>query len=428
MSQGQPATLLAYLRRLGRAAPLDESDAQLLQRFAAERDEAAFTSLLHRHGPLVWSVCRRVLAEEHAAEDAFQATFLVLLHKAHAVSKKASLRSWLYGVALRVALRARQREGLRRHHEQQAPVRHEENVPEAIWQDVRPILDEEIQRLPEKYRLPVLLCYLEGQTNDEAAQLLNCPRGTIATRLARARQRLRSRLLRRGLTLSVGALAALLAENALSAPVPPMLLAQTAKVVLMGAASTSITTLTEGVLHAMFVTKLKVNLAFVLLLGLVLGSGISAFYLHAQDPAPRSDDPFQKPEKAARERKTVDKPEDRLQKLLKKRRDMAEREWKVRWELFRAGSNEPGAQTPLSLQLTIDSSKRLMKADLELSRNLIAERLKAREKHLERMKELAKIADNMASVGRIGEAAASFVHFELLDADIELEREKWPDR
>jgi RNA polymerase sigma factor (sigma-70 family) len=189
MSAGQPSTLLAYLRRLGRTAPLDSSDAQLLERFAVERDEAAFASLLQRHGPLVWGVCRRVLTEEHAAEDAFQATFLVLVRKAQAVSKKASIRSWLYGVALRVALRARQREALRRHHEQKAPVRAQEEMrPEEIWQDVRPILDEEIERLPEKYRLPVLLCYLEGQTNDEAARLLNCPRGTIATRLARARE------------------------------------------------------------------------------------------------------------------------------------------------------------------------------------------------------------------------------------------------
>src|SRR5690349_6141197 len=109
MSAGQRSTLLAYLRRLGSVATLGDSDAHLLERFALERDEAAFASLLGRHGPLVWGVCRRVLIEEQAAEDAFQATFLVLVRKAHAVSKKASIRSWLYGVALRVALRARQR-------------------------------------------------------------------------------------------------------------------------------------------------------------------------------------------------------------------------------------------------------------------------------------------------------------------------------
>src|SRR5689334_17451288 len=108
MSQGQRSTLLAYLRRLVGATATDSSDAELLERFAAERDEAAFEALLQRHGPLVWNVCRRVFGEEHAAEDAFQATFLVLVRKARSVSKQASIRSWLHGVALRVALRARQ--------------------------------------------------------------------------------------------------------------------------------------------------------------------------------------------------------------------------------------------------------------------------------------------------------------------------------
>src|SRR5579884_4117276 len=130
MSDGQRPTLLAYLRRLGRSPAIESSDAQLLERFADQRDEAAFAALMRRHGPLVWSVCRRVLAEEHAAEDAFQATFLVLVRKAHSVSKRASIRSWLYGVALRVALRARQQEQLRRRREQERPIRH---PGEATW-------------------------------------------------------------------------------------------------------------------------------------------------------------------------------------------------------------------------------------------------------------------------------------------------------
>ncbi len=279
MSQGQRSTLLAYLRRLVGAVATDGSDAELLERFAAQHDEAAFEALLRRHGPLVWNVCRRVLAEEHAAEDAFQATFLVLVRKARSVSKRASIRSWLHGVALRVALRARRQERLRRRRELETPIR----CPgEATWQDVRPILDEEIQRLPEKYRLPIILCYLEGQTHDEAAQLLNCPRGTIATRLARARERLRSRLLRRGVTLSAGALTALLTDNAMSATVPSLLLAQTAKAALMGLASVSITTLTEGVIHAMFLSKVKMASIFVLILAAIGGTGVSNYYLRAQ--------------------------------------------------------------------------------------------------------------------------------------------------
>jgi hypothetical protein len=142
--------------------------------------------------------------------------------------------------------------------------------------------------LPEKYRLPVILCYLEGQTNDEAARLLSCPRGTVATRLARARQRLRSRLLQRGVTLSAATLAALLTDNTLSACVPPPLAGQTAKVALLGAASVSITTLTEGVLHSMFLSKLKMVLAFGLVLAVVVGAGVGGYSLRAQAPVPRA--------------------------------------------------------------------------------------------------------------------------------------------
>ena len=140
-----------------------------------KRDEAAFTSLMRRHGPLVWSICRRVLAQEQAAEDAFQATFLVLVRKARSVSKRASVRSWLYGVALRVAVRAASGKGYATSANKARDRQMVEASPEAGWDEVCSILDEEIQRLPEKYRLPVILCYLEGQTNDEAARQLNCP-------------------------------------------------------------------------------------------------------------------------------------------------------------------------------------------------------------------------------------------------------------
>ena len=448
MSEGQRSTLLAYLHRLVGAAAADGSDAELLERFAAQRDEAAFEALLRRHGPLVWSVCRRVLDEEHAAEDAFQATFLVLVRKARSVSKRASIRSWLYGVALRVALRARQQEQLRSRREQETPIR----CPgEATWQDVRPILDEEIQRLPEKYRLPVILCYLEGQTNDEAAQLLNCPRGTIATRLARARERLRTRLLHRGVTLSAGTLTALLTDNALSATAPPLLIAQTAKVTLMGAASISITTLTEGVLHAMFLSKVKMTSMFGLVLAAITSAGVGTYHLRAQPvPEPREppekplppdpdkppglppeyekllkdwDKPFKKPDVIASGKKAADKPEEHFQKLLQARREMAEQEFIVRYELYRAGANEPGTGNPVTLHILMDVSGRLLKAELELSRKK-SERLAAHEKYLKFAKEVAKITEAQYKVGRVSKAALASALYEQLDAEIELEREK----
>jgi RNA polymerase sigma factor (sigma-70 family) len=454
MSQGQRSTLLAYLRRLVGAAATDDSDAELLERFAAQRDEAAFEALLRRHGPLVWNVCRRVLAEEHAAEDAFQATFLVLVRTARSVSKRASIRSWLYGVALRVALRARQQEQLRRRREQETPIR---PLGEATWQDVRPILDEEIQRLPEKYRLPIILCYLEGQTNDEAAQLLNCPRGTIATRLARARERLRSRLLRRGVTLSAGTLAALLTDNAISTAIPPLLLAQTSKAALMGAASVSITTLTEGVIHAMFLSKLKMATAFALVLAAIAGTGAGAYYLRAQAP-PKTGEPLKKAEEPVADKKNAEKaqeeldrlfkevnkenekplkrqdvtmpdqkaagkPQERFQKLLQAQRDMAELEWKLRSGYYRLGWNEPGASNPVTLRFVFDASKHLLKVELDSS-NKKPERLAAHENQIKRIKEIVDITEAQYKVGRVSKAAFASALYEQLDAELELEREK----
>lgn len=423
MSEGQRSTLLAYLRRLG-AAAMDRSDAELLERFVAQRDETAFEALLRRNSPLVWNVCRRILTEEHAAEDAFQATFLVLVRKAQSVSKKASIRSWLYGVALRVALRARQQENLRRRREQETPSRPSGDADtEALWQDVRPILDEEIQRLPEKYRLPIILCHLEGQTNDEAAKILHCPRGTIATRLARARERLRARLLHRGVSLPAAALAALLSDNAMSATIPPLLVGQTAKVVLSGTASASITTLTEGVLHAMFVNKVKASLVVALLVVALGGAGFGAYYQRLQFSKRDSEEPLKRPDEAARDKKPAAMTNERFQKLLKQRRDMAEKEWKIRSELYREGANEPGMNAPITLRMVFEASKHVLKAELELS-NKKAERLAAREGHLKRMKEVTNISESQYEVGRVSTAAFASALYEQLDAEIELEREK----
>lgn len=178
------------------------SDAELLQRFAAQRDEAAFAQLVRRYGRLVLGVCRRVLRQEADAEDAFQATFLVLARKAASVSRPQALGSWLYRVAYRTALRARM---LQVQHPQRSlsPAAQRSSSSPADTDERGVLLDEEIHRLPEKYRLPVLLCYLQGESQEEAARHLNCPVGTLKVRLWRARQLLRRRLQRRGLALSV---------------------------------------------------------------------------------------------------------------------------------------------------------------------------------------------------------------------------------
>src|SRR5262249_43302265 len=187
MTGGPIATVLQYLRNfVDRPLAEDTSDAQLLERFARHGEEAAFETLVRRHGPMVWGVCRRVLTDEHAAEDAFQATFLVLVRKASSIRKREVVGSWLYGVAYRTARKAKlnaagwcARE--RRIPEMVAP----DPAEEVAERDLRCVLDEELSRLPAKYRDPLVLCYLEGHTNEEAARKLGCPCGTVFTRLAR---------------------------------------------------------------------------------------------------------------------------------------------------------------------------------------------------------------------------------------------------
>jgi RNA polymerase sigma factor (sigma-70 family) len=196
----------------------NDNDRKLLRRFVVRRDEAAFAALVERHAPMVQAVCRRVLRDAHEAEDACQATFLVLARKAGGLRRPELLANWLYGVAYRSARKA-QRQLLRHSaHTTYDVAKHAaEPTPEVVWRDLRPVLDAELDRLPGKYRNAVVMCYLEGATTEDAARHLGCPRGTILSRLARGRERLRKRLVRRGLVLSTGILGLLLAKCASAA-------------------------------------------------------------------------------------------------------------------------------------------------------------------------------------------------------------------
>jgi RNA polymerase sigma factor (sigma-70 family) len=257
----------------------DVTDSQLLDRFLTARDEAAFTSIVQRHGPMVMGVCQRVLRDLDEAEDVFQATFLVLARKAGSISKPDLLGNWLYGVAHRTSLEARSKAMRRRAIERRVmdapPI---EPTPEVVWQELREVLDEEVSRLPDKFRAPFVLCYLEGRTNDEAASHLGCPKGTVLSRLATARERLRARLTRRGIVLSTGLLAMLLTDKATAAVSSSLTISTinasvklAAGQTLTGVVSGKVAALTEGVLKAMYVTKLKVGVASalaVVLLGL----------------------------------------------------------------------------------------------------------------------------------------------------------------
>jgi RNA polymerase sigma factor (sigma-70 family) len=225
---------LCHLRQTAGGVSGDEpSDSHLLQRFVADQDEVAIETLVRRHGPMVLRVCQRILQQTAEAEDAFQATFIILVRKAGTIVRRESVGGWLYQVAYRTALKARSRSARRLVHER--PVAEFPTEADRGWEadsdacrwDLRSVLDEELNRLPEKYRSPLVLCYLEGKTNQEAARQLGWSMGTVAGRLSRARDVLRSRLARRGLVVSGAAFGSLLAEQSAPAAVSSSLIAAT---------------------------------------------------------------------------------------------------------------------------------------------------------------------------------------------------------
>ncbi len=288
----------------GTVAGMD--DDELLKRFAAERDEVAFAALVARHGRMVLGVCRRVLHNEHDIEDAFQATFLVLVSRAKAIRDGDLLGHWIYGVAHRVAVRARANAARRYVHEQNLTVAQAGVEPPSCGgerRELRAILDEELARLPELLRAPMVLCYLEGLTHEEAAARLRWPVGTVRSRLARARDKLRRRLSRRGLASDSAALTVAVASE----PVSSVLLDSTVRVSLgfttrqataSALATATATALAKGVLHAMMISKLKILGAAMLACVLTLG-GLQTYALQfkgargdkaAAAPGPQSDD------------------------------------------------------------------------------------------------------------------------------------------
>jgi RNA polymerase sigma factor (sigma-70 family) len=262
-------------------APESGTDRDLLHRFVEHREESAFTALVERHGPMVLDVCRRVLRDSHEAEDACQATFLVLARKSGTLRQPELLANWLYGVAYRSAKKAqRQRVRYCAHAMRSASMQATDATADIVWKDLRPVLDEELERLPAKYRAAVVLCYLEGLKVEEAAQQLNCPRGTILSRLARARQRLSSRLAMRGLALSTGFLGLLLTRKAMaSTSLPTAFVECTVKAACRFAgpkAASSVRIderanhIAQGVLLSMLLAKLKFAAVCLLVTGVVL--------------------------------------------------------------------------------------------------------------------------------------------------------------
>jgi RNA polymerase sigma factor (sigma-70 family) len=299
-----PGTRASRLfRRLHSALPGpasgDDTDAHLLERYVASRDAQSFAAIVQRHGPLVWGVCRRLLADHRDAEDAFQATFLVLVRRAASVVPRQMVGNWLHGVARRTALKGRALAARRRKRECQVidmPER-EASPPEA-WADVRAVIDEELTHLPGRYRAVVLLCDLDGKTRDQAATELGVPVGTVAGWLWRGRRLLARRLTRRGVTLAAAPLAAALGQYEASAKVPAAIESTTVEVAVRFAVGTlasgtiraPVAMVTQGVLHSMWLSKFRAVLTLVVAAA-IIGTGVTGLAIRAtagDEPKPKA--------------------------------------------------------------------------------------------------------------------------------------------
>ncbi|SIO08819.1 RNA polymerase sigma factor, sigma-70 family [Singulisphaera sp. GP187] len=404
MASAHQGAVLHQLGRLfGRGTVAGLSEWQLLSRYLNDRDEVAFEAIVARHGPMVLGVCRRLLVDPNDVDDAFQATFLVLVRRANSLGERDAIGHWLYGVAHRVALRARSEAAQRRWREPSMatpPVAPETDVTTF---ELGPLLDEELGRLPTKYRAPIVLCHLEGFTHEEAANQLQWPLGTVKGRLVRARELLKVRLIRRGLSLALALTATTLSRKSL-AVVPETLRATTvatamkvaAGPITAGMVSASVAALLEGVLTTMFWTKLRTTTAALLILGFLAGSvGVVAQPSNEERPAEpvigetlkiRGQDD-QAAEKAAsspagHEVKAVERPN-----LDPERHSQAKSQSQLANQIFQEELR--GKDDPAGAKLT--SLIHWSKAILNDSNQTAAQRAEALSDHLGRMRTLREI-------------------------------------
>jgi RNA polymerase sigma factor (sigma-70 family) len=297
---------MQHIRRmLGMPAGTDLNDRQLLEQFATSKDEAAFTALVQRYGPQVLGVCRRILGNDHDADDAFQATFLVLAAKAGSVGWHESIGSWLYNVAYHIAAKSRRGATRRRQHELRAATMAPKDTASSLdGEGLRAIVDDELQRLPEKYRLPLLLCYLQSQTRDEAARQLGWSEIEVKGRLQRGRDLLRDRLLRRGVATTAALLPATLSQGAIAA-IPTALLTTTVQAAVGGAVAAPVAALVKGALQTMFWSKMKTRALLTLGAAMVLGLGVTGIFHYSPGDAAAQQVPAKdtkKPPEAASKR------------------------------------------------------------------------------------------------------------------------------
>src|SRR5581483_12250463 len=312
MSRSALAAGVRYLRKVVTSqCHRQDSDDRLLHAFVTSRGEAAFAALVRRYGPMVGAVCRRVLGHEQDAEDAFQATFLILAQNAARLRKKTALASFLHGTAYRIALHAKRTAARRRKHESRAPARPSlDPIDELSWREVRALVDEEVARLPEKYRSALILCCLEGVSQAEAAQRLGIKEGTLASRPSRARERLGQRLARRGVDLAA-VLAAMALSGQSASALSSMLIPRTIKAALETAAgqqladvaSASVAEMVTSATAAMMMSKAKITTLLLLTATVLTGAGAwTCHTLATSQPAPAQAEPAKHSLAATQER------------------------------------------------------------------------------------------------------------------------------
>ncbi len=367
------------------------TDGQLLEEFITQRDEAAGAALVRRHAPLVWGVCRRFLRSSHDAEDAFQATFLVLVRRASSIMPRETVASWLYGVACKVALKMRATAARRKSREKQVIGMPEREVaaPDRS-SDLQLLIAQELNRLPDKFRVVVLFCDLQGKTRKEASRQLDVPEGTVAGWLARGRALLAKRLVRHGLAVSGVSLAGLLSQNLASACVPTSVLSSTVKAVTLfpaehaaagGVITAQVATLTKGVLRSMSTGKWKTVMAALVLA--VLGYGLTSLVSYNLQAAEQAG--------AKKEAAGPAKPGARDLAAVRKARLVAARKaFTTIRELYQKGSHDE--------EQVYRWSVRLSEAERAVG-GAKAERVAAFEAHLFRMKELEEWARDRLPIG-----------------------------
>ncbi|WP_074308925.1 RNA polymerase sigma factor [Singulisphaera sp. GP187] len=390
------------------------TDGQLLDRFLTHRDEAAFEALVTRHGPMVFDVCRNVLNDPHDAEDAFQATFLILAWRAGSIRLRDSLGSWLFGVARRAANRLRTDQARRRGHERKVAVRTETGADRNGTPLDLSLLHEEVGRLPEKYREPVILCYLEGLTYEAAADRLDCPVGTISVRLMRAKERLKSRLLRRGWMVpgelpGVGIIPRAAVPPALvEATTQTALTLTTGQGVFTGVISITVLTLTQGVIGSMLMTKLK--LAAMGAVALVL-LGVGGRTLIGQQETAGQPKPESVPADLAKSSPTEAAPDDIA--ALKKLVESARRRREVQQPFYDQGR--------ISLDRFLDALTQEKNAELQLAITP-DEKVAAVAEYLDRVEEVAKKARLLHEAARGTVADIAEVELRYAQGEMELRR------